>query len=289
MANSLGLSEWGAAKPEGLARMSISQAILPHLPYLRRYARALSGTQAAGDSYVGAALEVLIEDPKLFDPHLDPRVSLYRTFSGLWNSVGINLKAEGQADAGNSVDRKLESITPLPRQAFLLSSVEGFSLPEIALILNASDSEIEALIDQAGREIATQVATDVLVIEDEPMIAMDLESIVEGLGHRVLGVARTRTEALDAIEKSMPGLVLADIQLADGSSGLDAVNEMLASFEVPVIFITAYPDRLLTGERPEPAFLITKPYQPDTVKAIVSQALFFDRRAHLRDTAATRA
>jgi DNA-directed RNA polymerase specialized sigma24 family protein len=289
MANSLGLSEWGAAKPEGLARMSISQAILPHLPYLRRYARALSGTQAAGDSYVGAALEVLIEDPKLFDPHLDPRVSLYRTFSGLWNSVGINLKAEGQADAGNSVDRKLESITPLPRQAFLLSSVEGFSLPEIALILNASDSEIEALIDQAGREIATQVATDVLVIEDEPMIAMDLESIVEGLGHRVLGVARTRTEALAAIEKSMPGLVLADIQLADGSSGLDAVNEMLASFEVPVIFITAYPDRLLTGERPEPAFLITKPYQPDTVKAIVSQALFFDRRAHLRDTAATRA
>src|SRR5687768_14124181 len=198
MANSLGFSEWGAAKPEGLARMSISQAILPHLPYLRRYARALSGTQAAGDSYVGAALEVLIEDPKLFDPHLDPRVSLYRTFSGLWNSVGINLKAEGQADAGNSVDRKLESITPLPRQAFLLSSVEGFSLPEIALILNASDSEIEALIDQAGREIATQVATDVLVIEDEPMIAMDLESIVEGLGHRVLGVARTRTEALDA-------------------------------------------------------------------------------------------
>ena len=269
--------------------MSISQAILPHLPYLRRYARALSGTQAAGDSYVGAALEVLIEDPKLFDPNLDPRVSLYRTFSDLWNSVGINLKAEGQADPANSVDRKLESITPLPRQAFLLSSVEGFSLPEIALILNVGESEIEALIDQAGREIATQVATDVLVIEDEPMIAMDLESIVEGLGHRVLGVARTRTEALNAIEKSMPGLVLADIQLADGSSGLDAVNEMLASFEVPVIFITAYPDRLLTGERPEPAFLITKPYQPDTVKAIVSQALFFDRRAHLRDTAAARA
>ena len=269
--------------------MSISQAILPHLPYLRRYARALSGTQAAGDSYVGAALEVLIEDPKLFDPNLDPRVSLYRTFSDLWNSVGINLKAEGQADPANSVDRKLESITPLPRQAFLLSSVEGFSLPEIALILNVGESEIEALIDQAGREIATQVATDVLVIEDEPMIAMDLESIVEGLGHRVLGVARTRTEALNAIEKSMPGLVLADIQLADGSSGLDAVNEMLASFEVPVIFITAYPDRLLTGERPEPAFLITKPYQPDTVKAIVSQALFFDRRAHLRDNAAARA
>jgi hypothetical protein len=45
----------------------------------------------------------------------------------------------------------------------------------------------------------------------------------------------------------------------------------------------------LTGERPEPAFLITKPYQPDTVKAIVSQALFFDRRAQPRDRQQMRA
>jgi CheY-like chemotaxis protein len=100
-----------------------------------------------------------------------------------------------------------------------------------------------------------------------------------------MGVARTHAEAVQATAKEKPGLVLADILLADGSSGLDAVNEMLRSFQVPVIFITAYPDRLLTGERPEPAFLITKPYQPDTVKAIVSQALFFERRARLRDPA----
>jgi CheY-like chemotaxis protein len=263
--------------------MSISQAIAPNLPYLRRFARALAGTQTAGDAYVGATLEVLIEDPSLFDNELDPRVALYRTFAGLWNSVGLNLKPEAESAPPNPVDRKLESITPLPRQAFLLGSVEGFSVPEIALILDVDVAEVEELIDQAGREIAAQVATDVLVIEDEPMIAMDLEGIMEGLGHRVMAVARTHAEALKATSQAKPGLVLADIQLADGSSGLDAVNEMLLSFQVPVIFITAYPDRLLTGERPEPAFLITKPYQPDTVKAIVSQALFFERRAHLRD------
>lgn len=266
--------------------MSISQAIAPHLPYLRRFSRALSGTQGAGDAYVAATLEVLIEDPTLFDSKLDPRVALYRTFAGLWNSVGVNLKPEMHAGPATAVDRKLESITPLPRQAFLLGSVEGFSVPEIARILDVDEAEVEELIDQAGREIALQVATDVLVIEDEPMIAMDLESIVEGLGHRVMGVARTHAEAIGATAKATPGLVLADIQLADGSSGLDAVNEMLGTFEVPVIFITAYPDRLLTGDRPEPAFLITKPYQPDTVKAIVSQALFFDRRAKLRDAPA---
>jgi DNA-directed RNA polymerase specialized sigma24 family protein len=268
---------------ESYDRMPMSKAIAPHLPYLRRFARALAGTQNAGDAYVAETLEVLIEDPTLFDDSLDPRVALYKTFLELWNSVDVNLKPEFPGDPGTPVDRKLESITPLPRQAFLLCAVEGFSVPEAARILNADAGKIDELIDLAGREIAAQVATDVLIIEDEPMIAMDLEGIVEGLGHRVTAVARTHAEAVTATNKEKPGLVLADIQLADGSSGLDAVNEMLASFAVPVIFITAYPDRLLTGERPEPAFLITKPYQPDTVKAIVSQALFFERRAHLRD------
>jgi len=263
--------------------MPQSKIIAPHLPYLRRFARALAGTQKAGDTYVAATLEMLAEDPSLFDATLDPRVALYRTFLSLWNSVGINLKPDSSEGGETLIDRKLEQITPLPRQAFLLCSVEGFSAEEAAIILNTSTSNVDALIDDAGREIAAQVATHVLIIEDEPMIAMDLESIVEGLGHRVAGVARTHSEALSAVSKEKPGLVLADIQLADGSSGLDAVNDMLGSFQVPVIFITAYPDRLLTGERPEPAFLITKPYQPDTVKAIVSQALFFERHAKLKD------
>jgi CheY-like chemotaxis protein len=158
-------------------------------------------------------------------------------------------------------------------------AVEDFTASEIAYILGISETEVAELVDQAGREIAQQVATDVLIIEDEPLIAMDIESLVQSLGHRVNGVARTHAEAIEAVEKQRPGLVLADIQLADGSSGLDAVNEMLSSFSVPVVFITAYPERLLTGERPEPAFLITKPFQPETVKAVISQALFFERRA----------
>jgi CheY-like chemotaxis protein len=140
-------------------------------------------------------------------------------------------------------------------------------------------------MDEAGREIASQLRTEVLIIEDEPIIAMDLEAMVTELGHSVLRVTRTRKEAVAAIADGAPGLVLADIQLADGSSGLDAVNEILATCEVPVVFITAYPERLLTGERPEPTFLITKPFRPDTVKAVISQALFFDRRATLATAA----
>ncbi len=96
------------------------------------------------------------------------------------------------------------------------------------------------------------------------------------MGNHVVGIATTHEEAVTLFNERQPSIVLADIQLADGSSGIDAVNEILAGSDVPVIFITAFPERLLTGERPEPTFLITKPFQRATVKAAIAQALFFD-------------
>jgi len=260
--------------------MSLVADTAPHLPYLRRFARALSGGQKSGDAYVASVLEMLVADPASFDIKNEPRLELFKAFSRMWNSLGVNLKEDPLSpEELDNPARRLEALTPLPRQAFLLMAVEDFGIDEISEILGKSEDEVAALIDQAGREIAEQVATDVLIIEDEPLIAMDIESLVQSLGHRVDAVARTHKEALKAVQKKKPGLVLADIQLADGSSGLDAVNEMLQSFSVPVVFITAYPERLLTGERPEPAFLITKPFQPETVKAVISQALFFQRNA----------
>ena len=173
-------------------------------------------------------------------------------------------------------------------ESFLLVAVEGFDIAEGADIMDLPEERFTELLDEASRDISRQVATDIMIIEDEPLIAMDLEALVEGLGHNVIGVARTRTEAVKiAGEGKRPGLILADIQLADGSSGLDAVNDLLKSFEVPVIFITAYPERFLTGERPEPAFLIAKPFQPANVSAVISQALFFQQSARRREVRAT--
>jgi DNA-directed RNA polymerase specialized sigma24 family protein/CheY-like chemotaxis protein len=261
--------------------MSLSHEIAPHLPYLRRFARALCGRQESGDAYVVALLESLVADPSLFPRGMDARAALYRVFLKIWDSLEINhapqSAAAGATDAAAS--RHLDALTPRPRQAFLLTAVEGFTTEETARIMDTEVAGVSRLLDEAGREIAELVATDVLIIEDEPLIAMDIENIVTSLGHRVTGLARTRKEAVEAAKRKRPGLVLADIQLADGSSGLDTVNEMLEFMDVPVVFITAHPERLLTGERPEPAFLITKPFSPDTVKALISQALFFDVKA----------
>ena len=262
--------------------MSIAETISPHIPYLRRFARALAGTQAGGDAYALATLEAIVADPTSLDTGLDVRAGLYRVFLTLWGSVPLNVQTheEQKTSLAETADRSLEAITPRPRVAFLLSALEGFDKDRAAFALGCTSQEASDLIDEAAREIAARIATDVLIIEDEPVIAMDIQAVVERLGHRVVATARTRKQAVREAVRAKPGLILADIQLADGSSGLDAVNEILTSFEVPVVFVTAYPERLLTGEKPEPAFLLTKPFNDDTLKAVISQALFFDRKTH---------
>jgi len=263
--------------------MSISQSIGPHLPLLRRYARALTGTQASGDRYVAASLETILQAPQEFPRNVEPRVGLYLVFQKIWAAAQAPFEVPEDATDHHEViaQRRLAALTPRSRQALLLTAMEGFSREEVGTILEADQEEIDGLLASAIEEIDRQTVTQVLIIEDEPIIAMDLEGIVQGLGHKVTAIADTRTSAVAAARSHKPGLVLADIQLADGSSGIDAVTDILNDFEVPVIFITAYPDRLLTGERPEPTFLITKPFQEATVKAAISQALFFESSARM--------
>jgi len=253
--------------------MSMLHVLGPQLPFLRRYARALTGSQKSGDAYIRASLEALAEDPSLIRDHSNPRLSLYRFFHVMWGGEKTRI---GNADNSSSkADERLQSLAPLHRQAFLLTSLEGFTPAEAATILNVPELEFRMLERSAHDEIEAQMTTRALVIEDEPIIAADLQGLLEELGHSVIGIASTHREAIDLARKSPPGIILCDIQLADGSSGIDAAMELLAMFDVPVIFITAFPERLLTGERPEPIFLIPKPFQEAAVKAAIGQALFF--------------
>src|SRR6185312_15492622 len=152
--------------------MSRSQLVAEHLPLLRRYARALTGSQSSGDAYVAAMLEALLQDPALLDEKYGARAGL---FTRIWNSVSINDDAD-VATLPMPPERRLSNITPLPRQAFLLLSLEGFPEEEVAYILGTDIAETRRLADAAGREMAAEIATDVLIIEDETFIAMDLES-----------------------------------------------------------------------------------------------------------------
>jgi len=256
--------------------MSMSQTLAPHLPYLRRYARALTGSQASGDAHVRAALTALLGGDHSLMEGVPPRVGLYRLFHAIWQSGAEHYDEAANSNAGTrSPEGRLKSLSAAKRAALLLTAVEAFSLEEAAFIVDESPEEVESAILDAQKTIDSQLASKVLIIEDEPIIALDLENLVTELGHKVVAIAATKDDAVAKAKSERPGLVLADINLGEGGSGIDAVSEILASFDIPVIFITAYPEKLLTGERPEPTYLIAKPFLPETVQATVGQALFF--------------
>ncbi|AXI53612.1 Phyllosphere-induced regulator PhyR (plasmid) [Pseudoseohaeicola sp. NH-UV-7] len=260
----------------------VTAQIAAHLPYLRRYARALTGTQTTGDAYAAATLEAILHDRSVFETGLPARVALFRAFHLVWNSAGAPADAPEQG-LEQAVHSHIGVLAPDTRQALLLNSVEQFSVPDIAQIMQISQDQVEYLIDLARREIDASVAGKVLVIEDEAIIAMDIHDIVTSMGHHVTGIGRTQKGALKLGLAEAPDLILADIQLADNSSGIDAVNDLLEQIgQIPVIFITAFPERLLTGERPEPAFVIAKPYSEDQVRSAVGQALFFSSTETLK-------
>lgn len=270
-------AEFIQARNEAIRDMSIAKEIQVHLPHLRRYARALLGTQAAGDAFVRACLEVIIEDSSMFQRPNEMRITLYRLFQTILSSTFMQIRDRSVVNGGmeetlpalyRSTEMSLDS-----RQALLLTTLEGFTYEEAARIMDRDARDIEELVNAALMEIDQRSALRVLIIEDEPIISMDLENLIEELGHTVVGVASTHAEAVELARTGYPELILADIQLADGSSGLEATTEILKQFNVPVIFVTAFPERLLTGDRPEPAFLITKPFDRRVIKATIGQAI----------------
>lgn len=253
--------------------------LTPYLPDMRRYARTLTGSQHLGDALVSLTLEDA--EYECAQRPVD-KLTLYQLLSRIWRGpVGDHWRATESARRTATAQRQLTQLTPRSRQAYLLVAIERFQPAAAAEILDLSDPEFQDALQDALRQINAQGAARVLIIEDEPLIAVDLENIVSGLGHKVVGVSRTRNAAVKAARSTKPTLILSDIKLADDSSGIDAVAEITLNRDVPAIFITAYPEQLLTGLRREPVFLITKPFRADSVRAMISQALFwsYDQQA----------
>ncbi|MBK0327809.1 response regulator [Rhodobacteraceae bacterium F11138] len=262
----------------------LATTIGSELPYLRRYARALTGQQRTGDNYAAATLEAILSDRDILQSGLQPKIALFRAFHLIWSSSGAPVDKPESGTPEAQTQERLDRLTRNSREALLLHSIEGFSAEQIGQIMDIGHSEAADLVKIAHKEMAGDLRGKVMVIEDEAVIAMDLSQIVKDMGHQVTGIARTRDGAVKLAGQDLPDLILADIQLADNSSGIDAVNSILKDHgDRPVIFITAFPERLLTGERPEPAFLIAKPYTEEQVRSAVSQAMFFASTQTLTD------
>ena len=131
------------------------------------------------------------------------------------------------------------------------------------------------LLQKAQKHLATIVRKIIFVVDDDPSMRLGVKRLLNKHGFK--------TELFDSVEDfheradvGRADCLVLDIKLKN-KSGIDLRRELANSgVSVPVIFITAFPERLLTGTRPEPTFLITKPFQRSTVKAAIAQALFFD-------------
>jgi CheY-like chemotaxis protein len=232
--------------------------LLRALPYARRYARALTGSQPRGDALVADSLRAVLASTS---PNSDARHALYhditRSFGGVAPEIG-----------GPET-----TLTAQQRQLLLLTSLEEVRLNDAAAIVGLPPEEANTVLTHARGRLREAAATDVLIIEDEPIIAMDIEELVASCGHRVVGVAATEADAVAIAQRCRPGLILADINLGAGGDGTSAVSRIMRSYYAPVIFVTAYPERLLTGDALEPAFVITKPFEPLTLAIATYQAV----------------
>jgi CheY-like chemotaxis protein len=234
------------------------EELLRALPYARRYARALTGNQSTGDGLVADSVKEAL--PRGFAEG-DVRRALY---------AAVTRHFEARHGAAHFASHGLSA---QQRQLLLLTALEEVRLEDAAAIVGLEVAEANAALDDARERLRSAAAADVLIIEDEPIIAMDIEELVEGCGHRVVGVATTEGEAVEIAARTRPGLILADINLGLGGDGTQAVARIMRGHQAPVIFVTAYPERLLTGEAVEPAFVITKPFEPLTLAIATYQAV----------------
>jgi CheY-like chemotaxis protein len=226
------------------------------LPYARRYARALTGSQPRGDLLVAESLREVLALPSREGI---ARFALYRRITGRFDATIDN-------DPPAGLSRK-------QRQLLLLTTLEELPLHEAAVIADLPEDDAAHLLAVARDHLRSSAAADVLIIEDEPIIAMDIEELVQNCGHRVVGVATSEADAIRIAESTRPGLILADINLGLGGDGAQAISQIMRHHRAPVIFVTAYPERLLTGEALEPAFVITKPFEPLTLAIATYQAV----------------
>ena len=108
----------------------------------------------------------------------------------------------------------------------------------------------------------------ILVVEDEAVTATHLEASLSDAGHEVLGPAATASDALALVERTRPDLALIDMDLKDGSNGIDLARMMKRRWNTPALIISGYPDRA-RANRDVAVGLITKPYRQETVLASI--------------------
>jgi CheY-like chemotaxis protein/DNA-directed RNA polymerase specialized sigma24 family protein len=246
--------------------------IIDQLPDLRRYAAALVGDQAHADTLIELCLErLLAEQERLSGQRL--RLALFALFDVVHDEwLRTVATPEATADTADALHRSLHHLPLEERKALLLLTVVHFTHREAAQVLRAAPEIVLRRVLAARERLRRTLSHRVLVIEDEPMMAMNIVTIMTHMGHEVCGVARTRREALTRVRETQPTLILADVRLHDGDNGIATVREIVRQHAVPVIFVTGHAHDLV-AQQFRPTVVVGKPFAPRTLEAAVRRVL----------------
>lgn len=247
----------------------VNRDLSAFVPSLTRHAQIVAGSQQAAAEQVRLCLEMLAAQPERLSGE-DCRFDLFRAFHDLWSP-------DRPGAAGNharAVAADLETgAANLEKCVLHLVEVEGFCEERVAEILSIDKRRIAEILRRRKRHQGSPVHASVLIIEDDVLIAKHLNEVAQELGLTVNSVADGVEGAVTAARNQKPAVILTDIQLRKGQSGLVAIRAILQRRRVPVVFVTGYPWMLdLKGERNQ-TFVVAKPFRTHALKATIIKAL----------------
>lgn len=122
--------------------------------------------------------------------------------------------------------------------------------------------------------MSTTDALNVLIVEDDPIIAMEISHVLKAKGYRIAGVAHTVAKAIDRLAGRDVDFVVLDIHLGSGQSGIDVAAVIHNKYRIPYIFLTAYsdPHTLAATQEQAPFGYLVKPFQPATLLSTIAVA-----------------
>ncbi|WP_448204239.1 response regulator [Azospirillum sp. sgz302134] len=244
--------------------------LMEHLPYLRRYARALTGTSVQGDALVTRTLEWYLDGPGASGGADLSRGSLYRHLNQLQDG---GVPRNGMATV-HPVEAALHSLDETDRRLYLLVNLEDLPVADAAAVLQIPPEEAVERLNHARERVREKLAAVILIVEDDAIIAFDLAETVRGMGHTVCGNAATMDEALALAARHAPTLALMDIRLAEGDNGIEVARELRRQRFLPVIFVTAFPSELSKRGLEHLGPVIPKPFTREQIEQAITRAVF---------------
>ena len=118
--------------------------------------------------------------------------------------------------------------------------------------------------------------TEILIIEDETIVALDIKRIVKSLGYEVTDTVTNFESAINSVEKNRPDIILSDINLNSDKNGIDIIETIQKKDFIPTIYITAYSDELTIQRaiKTNPMGYILKPFRKDDIKSALLLTIY---------------